>query len=119
MWNLQRKMLLPIHLMPPPTCIYGSARTPALVSAAGLRGARNVCSDEWPTYTTYCPQIGTIMLDNEQEFVPPVTVPTQPTRPSQLECADPTAVRDASILLWTCWFCMFWQLAILSERDSD
>lgn len=112
-------MLVPVHLMPPSTFRYSSAPAPAFVSAASLRGARNICSEEWPTYTTYCPQIGTIMLDNEQEFVPPVTVPTQPTRPSQLECADPIAVRDSTILLLACWFCICAQLVMLSERGSD
>ena len=85
---------------------------------ANLRGSRDICSDEGPyKRMDYCRQIGTIMLENEQEFVKPVAVPTQSTRPSQLECADATAVRDSTILLLACWFCICVQFVLLSERN--
>ena len=121
-WNMKRKMLVPVHLMPPSTFKYNSARPPALVAAAGLRGARNICSDEWPNARTdYCGQIGAIILDSEQDFMTPVVAPAQTTQParSAVECADATEVRDASFLLLACWFSIFVQLLVLSERERD
>ena len=110
-------MLVPIHLMPPSTFKYSSMRAPALVSAANLRGARNICSEEWSNeHTDYCRQIGTVMVDNEQDLMAPAVTSTHPTQSSTVECADPTAVRDSTILLLACWFCIFAQLAVLSER---
>ena len=110
-------MLVSIHLLPPRAFSSGPVNTPALVSMLDLRGARNTCTDEWPERTDYCRPIGTIVLDNEHDFLSPVAVPAQSTRPVALDCADATAVKDSTILLLACWFCIFVQFVILSERD--
>ena len=110
-------MLVPIYLMPPSTFKYSSTRTPALVSATNLQRVRNICSEEWSyDNTDYCRQIGTVIVDNEQDFMAPAVASTHPTQSSTFECADPAAVRDSSILLLACWFFICVQLIVLSER---
>lgn len=92
-------------------------------SSINTLGEMNICSNKWPYhFTDYCAQVyehvseQTTVLPTDLISADLMPMPQTLCPESALVEADVSVVRDSSLLLLACWFMVFVQLLLLSEK---